>query len=157
PFAMHSTSRVVDAVPSSGLSTPVLVLMAVACGLCAGGNYFNQPLLHSIALTLQISDSAAALTVTLAQVAYAAGLLFLVPLGDKLERRRLAVGLIVLTAVGQFVSGFAMNFAMLSVGTFMAGLFSAAAQILVPMAAILAVPERSGRAVGILMSGLLVG
>src|SRR5690606_19749304 len=94
PFAMHSTSRVVDAVPSSGLSTPVLVLMAVACGLCAGGNYFNQPLLHSIALTLQISDSAAALTVTLAQVAYAAGLLFLVPLGDKLERRRLAVGLI---------------------------------------------------------------
>jgi len=155
--AMHSSSRVVDAVPSTGLSTPVLVLMAIACGLCAGGNYFNQPLLHSISVSLQVSQAMAALTVTMAQVAYAAGLLFLVPLGDKLERRSLAVGLMLLAALGQFTSGFAVNFAMLSVGTLMAGLFSAAAQILVPMAAVLADPARSGRAVGILMSGLLVG
>lgn len=131
--------------------------MAIACGLCAGGNYFNQPLLHSISVSLQVSQAMAALTVTMAQVAYAAGLLFLVPLGDKLERRSLAVGLMLLAALGQFTSGFAVNFAMLSVGTLMAGLFSAAAQILVPMAAVLADPARSGRAVGILMSGLLVG
>lgn len=154
---MHSDSPVVDAVPSAGLSTPVLILMAIACGLCAGGNYFNQPLLHSISVSLQVSQATAALTVTMAQVAYAAGLLFLVPLGDKLERRSLAVGLMLLAALGQFTSGFAANFAMLSVGTLMAGLFSSAAQILVPMAAVLADPARSGRAVGILMSGLLVG
>ena len=46
--------------------------MAVACGLCAGSNYFNQPLLHSIATQLQVRDASAALIVTLAQVAYAA-------------------------------------------------------------------------------------
>ena len=74
------------------LRAPVLLLMAVATGLCAGSNYFNQPLLHSIAVELQVSDATAALTVTLSQVAYALGLLFLVPLGDKLERRGLAVG-----------------------------------------------------------------
>src|SRR5690606_11795688 len=126
-FAMHSTSPVVDSVSSPGLSTPVLVLMAIACGLCAGGNYFNQPLLHSIALSLQISEATAALTVTMAQMAYAAGLLFLVPLGDKLERRRLAVSLILMAAIGQFVSGFAVNFSMLATGTLLAGFFSAAA------------------------------
>ncbi len=142
---------------NSYLSTPLLLLMAVACGLCAGGNYFNQPLLHSIAVDLGITDTTAALTVTVAQVSYALGLLLIVPLGDKFERRRLSVTLMVLAAIGQFISGFAMNGAMLFAGVGIAGLFSVAAQVLVPMAAILAAPSRAGRAVGMVMSGLLTG
>ena len=129
-----------DAQPpgSPGLSTPVLLLMAVACGLCAGSNYFNQPLLHSIATHLQVRDASAALIVTLAQVAYAAGLLLLVPLGDLLERRRLIVTLMLLAALGLFTSGFAHSYAMLALGTLLTGLFSVAAQVLVPLAANLA-------------------
>ncbi len=141
----------------AGLSTPVLLLMATACGLCAGANYFNQPLLHSIAVQLGVSESRAAFTVTIAQVSYAAGLLLLVPLGDKLERRRLVVALMALAACGLFLSGFAGSFSALAAGTLMTGLFSVAAQVLVPMAAALAAPGRSGRAVGLVMSGLLVG
>src|SRR3989344_2930115 len=140
-----------------GLSTPVLLLMAVACGLCAGSNYFNQPLLHSIATQLQVRDASAALIVTLAQVAYAAGLLFLVPLGDMLERRRLITTLMLLAALGLFTSGFAGSYTLLALGTVLTGLFSVAAQVLVPLAATLAAPGRSGRAVGLGMSGLLVG
>ncbi|CAN7494293.1 MFS transporter [Acidovorax sp. LjRoot38] len=131
--------------------------MAVACGLCAGSNYFNQPLLHSIATQLQVRDASAALIVTLAQVAYAAGLLLLVPLGDMLERRRLITTLMLLAALGLFTSGFAGSYALLALGTVLTGLFSVAAQVLVPLAATLAVPGRSGRAVGMVMSGLLVG
>src|SRR3989344_1465649 len=140
-----------------GLSTPVLLLVAVACGLCAGSNYFNQPLLHSIATQLQVRDASAALIVTLAQVAYAAGLLFLVPLGDMLERRRLITTLMLLAALGLFTSGFAGSYTLLALGTVLTGLFSVAAQVLVPLAATLAAPGRSGRAVGLVMSGLLVG
>lgn len=146
-----------SAPPAAGLSLPVLLLMATACGLCAGANYFNQPLLHSIAVHLGVGEATAALTVTIAQVSYAAGLLLLVPLGDKLERRRLIVGLMVLAACGLFLSGFAGSFGALAAGTLMTGLFSVAAQVLVPMAATLAAPGRSGRAVGLVMSGLLVG
>ena len=131
--------------------------MAVACGLCAGSNYFNQPLLHSIATQLQVRDASAALIVTLAQVAYAAGLLLLVPLGDLLERRRLIVTLMLLAALGLFTSGFAHSYAMLALGTLLTGLFSVAAQVLVPLAATLAAPGRSGLAVGLVMSGLLTG
>jgi len=141
----------------AGLSTPVLLLMSVACGLCAGGNYFNQPLLHSIAASFQISEATAALTVTVAQVAYAFGLLLLVPLGDKLERLSLVVVLMLLAATGQFISGFTNEIGLLFAGIIMAGLFSVAAQILVPMAATLSDPSRSGRAIGIVMSGLLIG
>lgn len=139
------------------LSQSTLLLMALACGLCAGGNYFNQPLLHSISLAFAVSESTAALTVTVAQVAYACGLVLLVPLGDKLERRGLAVTLMLLAAAGQFISGFSQNMPMLLTGTLMAGLFSVAAQILVPMAAALSDPKQSGRAVGTVMSGLLIG
>jgi predicted MFS family arabinose efflux permease len=139
------------------LGTPVLLLMAVACGMSVGGNYFNQPLLHSIATSLQISEATSAFTVTIAQVASALGLLLLVPLGDMLERRALVVILMLLAATGQFISGFATNIVMLYVGTLTAGLFSVSAQVLVPMAAALADPARSGRAVGIVMSGMLSG
>ena len=71
---------------SEALTTPLLILMAVATGLAAGGNYFNQPLLGTIAESLGTTHAAAAATVTIAQVSYALGLLFLVPLGDMVER-----------------------------------------------------------------------
>jgi predicted MFS family arabinose efflux permease len=148
------------AAPDTG--TPVLpqgtlLLMATACGLCAGANYFNQPLLHSIAVDLGISEARASLTVTMAQVSYALGLLLLVPLGDMLERRRLVLGLMLLAALGMMASGMAHSFTLLAAGTLMTGLFSVAAQVLVPMAASFAAPGTSGRAVGLVMSGLLVG
>ncbi|TYK72255.1 MFS transporter [Comamonas sp. Z3] len=144
-------------VSAPGLSASSLLLMALACGLCAGGNYFNQPLLHSIAAHFSVSESAAATSVTLAQVAYAAGLLLLAPLGDKLQRRGLAVSLMLLAALGQALCGLAGQFDLFLLGTLMAGLFSVAAQVLVPMAAALAQPGQSGRAVGWVMSGLLLG
>lgn len=148
--------------PMQATAAPVLpqstlLLMATACGLCAGANYFNQPLLHSIAIDLGISEARASLTVTMAQVSYALGLLLLVPLGDMLERRRLVLGLMLLAALGMLASGMAHSFTLLAAGTLMTGLFSVAAQVLVPMAASFAAPGASGRAVGLVMSGLLIG
>lgn len=148
--------------PMQATATPVLpqstlLLMATACGLCAGANYFNQPLLHSIAIDLGISEARASLTVTMAQVSYALGLLLLVPLCDMLERRRLVLGLMLLAALGMLASGMAHSFTLLAAGTLMTGLFSVAAQVLVPMAASFAAPGASGRAVGLVMSGLLIG
>jgi len=142
------------------LSQTTLLLMATACGLCAGANYFNQPLLNSMVQHLHISDAQASSTVTMAQVSYGLGLLFLVPLGDMLERRRLVLTLMLLAACGMLlsgISGLAGSFALLAAGTLMAGVFSVAAQVLVPMAATFAAPGTSGRAVGLVMSGLLVG
>ena len=146
--------------PAAVLPTSTLVLMATACGLCAGANYFNQPLLHSMTQHLRISDAQAASTVTMAQVSYGLGLLFLVPLGDMLERRRLVFVLMLLAACGMLLSGLsgaANSFALLATGTLMAGVFSVAAQVLVPMAATFAAPGTGGRAVGLVMSGLLIG
>lgn len=147
--------------PRAELGHGTLLLMSLACGLCAGANYFNQPLLSSIARALHIDEGAASVLVTCAQVSYALGLLFLVPLGDMLERRRLVLTLMLLAASGLLLSatahGLPAAFYVLIVGTLMTGLFSVAAQVLVPMASALVAPARSGRAVGLVMSGLLTG
>ncbi len=141
----------------TGIGTPVVALMAVATGLSAGGNYLNQPLLDLIAEHFGVSQSAAAVSVTVAQISYALGLLFLVPLGDVVDRRKLSVGLMALAAVGQALAGFSPGLSWLLVGTAMAGLFSVAAQVIVPFAASMADPSESGRVVGIVMGGLLTG
>ncbi|MCX4640648.1 MFS transporter [Streptomyces sp. P9-2B-2] len=140
-----------------GLGRGTLLLMSVAAGLSVAGNYFAQPLLDVIGRDLHLSASTAALVVTVAQVGYGLGLLLLVPLGDLLERRGLAVTLTALTAVFLTVTASAPNAALLLTGTALTGLASVAAQVVVPYAATLAAPAERGRTVGTVMTGLLLG
>ncbi|MDT0461206.1 MFS transporter [Streptomyces sp. DSM 41527] len=131
--------------------------MTVAAGLSVAGNYFAQPLLDVIGRDLHLSASTSALVVTVAQVGYGLGLLLLVPLGDLLERRRLAVTLTAATAAFLTVTASAPNAALLLTGTALTGLTSVAAQVVVPYAATLAAPAERGRTVGTVMTGLLLG
>lgn len=137
--------------------TALLWLMAIACGICAGANYYSQPLIHSVQLYFNAPATDVALTVTLAQVSYAVGLLFIVPLGDILNKTKLIPFLMFFAAVGLFICAFSLNLYMLWAGTIITGLFSVAAQILIPFATMAVRPERTGEVVGLLMSGLLVG
>ncbi|MCB5907581.1 MFS transporter [Streptomyces sp. SF28] len=146
--------------PAAGpqrLGRGTLLLMSVATGLSVAGNYFAQPLLDVIGHDLRLSASASALVVTVAQIGYGLGLLLLVPLGDLLERRRLAVTLCVATALFLTVTASAPNAALLLTGTALTGLASVAAQVVVPYAATLSAPEERGRTVGTVMTGLLLG
>lgn len=136
---------------------PLLWLMAIACGLCAGANYYSQPLISSIQQYYQVPESQVALTVTFAQISYALGLLFIVPLGDMLNKTKLIPFLMLGAAAGLFICASAVNLPMLWIGTIIAGLFSVAAQILIPLATMAVKPEKTGEVVGFLMSGLLVG
>ncbi|EFO96432.1 MULTISPECIES: MFS transporter [Acinetobacter] len=135
----------------------LLWLMAIACGLCAGANYYSQPLIHSIQLYFNMPESQVALTVTFAQVSYALGLLFIVPMGDIVNKIKFIPWLMFCAAIGLLMCAFAVNLPMLWVGTIITGLFSVAAQVLIPLATMAVKPEKTGEVVGFLMSGLLVG
>lgn len=135
----------------------LLWLMAIACGICAGANYYSQPLIHSIQLYFQASESSVALTVTFAQISYAIGLLFIVPMGDILNKTKFIPMLMFCASIGLFICAFSVNLSMLWMGTIITGLFSVAAQILIPFATMAVKPEKTGEVVGLLMSGLLVG
>lgn len=135
----------------------LLWLMAIACGLCAGANYYCQPLIHSIQQYFNVPESQVALTVTFAQVSYALGLLFIVPMGDIVNKIKFIPWLMFFAAIGLLLCAFAVNLPMLWVGTIITGLFSVAAQVLIPLATMAVKPEKTGEVVGFLMSGLLVG
>ncbi|HET6499137.1 MAG TPA: MFS transporter [Amycolatopsis sp.] len=141
----------------TGIPRLVVGLMSVATGVAVASNYYIQPLLDSVAQALHTSSGSVGLVFTLAQLGYAAGLIFFLPLGDLLERRRLVVVMTLATALGLGVMGFAGRLPVLMVAAVVVGLLSVVAQILVPFAAALAPPEARGKVVGTVMSGLLLG
>lgn len=143
--------------PTQGLSPTLIVLMSVATGLAVASNYYPQPLLDTIARAFSLTPGQAGFIVTVAQLGYAAGLLFLVPLGDMFERRKLIVSMTLLSAIGLLITASSHSLAVMLLGTALTGLFSVVAQILVPLAATLATPEKRGKVVGTIMSGLLLG
>ncbi|XTZ39257.1 MFS transporter [Salmonella enterica] len=143
--------------PNQGLSPALIVLMSVATGLAVASNYYAQPLLDTIAHAFALTAGQAGFIVTAAQLGYAVGLLFLVPLGDMFERRGLIVLMTLLAAGGMLITASSQSLALMILGTALTGLFSVVAQILVPLAATLATPEKRGKVVGTIMSGLLLG
>ncbi|AYN29168.1 MULTISPECIES: MFS transporter [Buttiauxella] len=142
---------------TQGLSPALIVLMSLATGLAVASNYYAQPLLDTIATAFSLSINQAGFIVTAAQLGYAVGLLFLVPLGDMFERRGLIVFMTLLAAGGMVIVALSQTLWMMILGTALTGLFSVVAQILVPLAATLAEPEKRGKVVGTIMSGLLLG
>ncbi|WP_288419727.1 MFS transporter [uncultured Acinetobacter sp.] len=139
------------------MSRGLVFILAMTCGICAGSNYYNQPLIYSIAHALGVSPDQAALVIVIGQLSYAVGLFLLVPLGDFFEKRRYIVLLMFCTGFSQIGISFSPNLSVLYVLTFMSTFFSVSTQVLVPFAAGLVSTQQSPRIVGALMSGLFMG
>ena len=139
------------------LHRSTVLLMSVATGLTVASLYYCQPLLHEMSSGLGISDAAAGLLVTFTQVGYALGLFFVIPLGDLLERRGLIVTMSLGLVAALLLVAVAPTGAWLFGASLLVGVLSVLAQVLVPLAATLALPAERGRVVGTVMSGLLLG
>jgi predicted MFS family arabinose efflux permease len=139
------------------LSRALVLLFAVACGISAANLYYAQPVLGSISRSFHSNSGTVGLIITLAQIGYAIGLAFILPLGDIYPRRWLVPSVLLITVAGLVVSAFAPNVSVLVAVAFVVGLGSVAAQLLVPMAASLSSDHERGRVVGMVMSGLLLG
>jgi predicted MFS family arabinose efflux permease len=131
--------------------------MAAATGMSVASIYYAQPLLPTMARDFGVSAARCGFIVTAAQLGYGLGLLLIVPLGDLMERRGLVVAMFLLAAAGLLATALAPSLAVVVAGTALTGLLSVVAQVLVPFAATLAAPEERGKAVGTVMSGLLLG
>ena len=76
-----------------------ILTLAAACGLLVAKIHHAQPLIAEIAQSLGLATGAAGLIVTMSQIGYGVGLLFVVPLGDLVENRRLILISVKLSAV----------------------------------------------------------
>ena len=139
------------------LPNSLLYLLSISAGLVVANLYYNQPLLHDIALSLNVSDSKVSNVALSTQIGYALGLLFIIPLGDKVNNLkiiRLNFLILVLSLLGAALS---QSLSLLIFSSFLIGFTSTLPQLFVPMVAHLSNNEGRGRAIGIVMSGLLIG
>ncbi|PZU17886.1 MAG: MFS transporter [Chryseobacterium sp.] len=142
---------------TSGISRTVIWLMSIISGLVVANNYYNQPLLALISEDLQIPEAAASKISVLTQLGYAAGLLLIVPLGDKLFRKKLILIDLVLVFASLLLMTFAQKLWMLYVASLLIGATSVIPQLFVPIAAELSSDKEKSSNIGIVMSGLLLG
>ncbi len=146
-----------DAGRHGGLSPGATTVFAVASGVSVGNVYAAQPLLDAIGKSFSIEAASLGSIVTLTQLGYALGLIFIVPLGDVVDRRRLIMGQIGLSALALLVVATARNEAVLLAGLFVVGLLAVVVQTLVAFAASLAAPHLQGAVVGKVTSGVVIG
>jgi predicted MFS family arabinose efflux permease len=139
------------------ISPGMVWLFAIATGLIVANLYYAQTLIGPISRATGLDPGAAGLIVTLTQIGYCLGLLFIVPLGDLVENRRLIFTALLTSAVALLAASATSNPNLFLFAAFCIGLGTVAAQIVVPFAAHMSKPETRGKTVGKVMSGLLMG
>jgi predicted MFS family arabinose efflux permease len=140
-----------------GLSPALTFVFALASGALVANLYYSQALVAVISPALGLHAGLAGLTVTLTQLGYATGLVFLVSLADLMENRKLILLCVSGTIVGLCGAALSTNAAMFLISSVVFGVCAVGAQIIVPFAAHLASEARRGRVIGNVMAGLITG
>ncbi len=135
----------------------LLPFLGLACGVGVSNIYYNQPLLLEMAHSLHADHSQMGTVAVATQIGYSIGILAFVPLGDVIERRGLMVRLFAGVAVSALLAALAPNLATLLAASIAIGLTAAVTHVVVPIAPELADEEERGRAIGTVMTGLLLG
>ena len=146
------------AAPLPRTATPLLLLFACAAGLSVANVYYAQPLLDALAADLHIGTARIGAVIAATQLGSVIALLWLVPLGDRLERRRLMAAQSVALVVALLGVALAGNATALLLGMLAVGLLGTAmTQGLIAYAAAAAGPHERGRVVGAAQAGVVIG
>ncbi len=142
--------------PENQLSKKQVWIMAIAAGAAVANIYYNQPILKDIQESAHVTESQAGAVSFLSQAGYGLGLFFITPLGDKMNRKKLILVLLLLLSAFLLMMSFIQNIYFLWIASVFIGLFSVAAQVILPLAASL---DRvsTGNTIGKIFSGILIG
>ena len=143
--------------PNADLPLPLVLLLATGAGLAVAALYYSQPMLAVLGVDIGASARAIGFVPTLTQLGYALGILFLAPLGDRYDRRRIILIKAAALCAALLVAGASPNIGVLLAASLAIGLAATLAQDIVPAAATLAPEASRGKVVGTVMTGLLLG
>ena len=139
------------------MTTFLAALFAICSGLAIGNLYWAQPLLVEITNGFGLSPASGGLLITATQIGYALGILFIVPLGDFVRRKRLIIIVMILSIVALVACALSPSFMILSLSLFSMGIVTISGQIILPLAGDLSSPDERGHIVGIVASGITTG
>ncbi|SCC25913.1 Predicted arabinose efflux permease, MFS family [Kosakonia oryzendophytica] len=135
----------------------VIFALALGAGFSVAAIYYSQPLLPLMGNDLHLTINGMGLVPTLTQAGYALGILFLLPLGDRHDRRRLILFKSAALALLLLACSLTSHLPSLLIVSLLLGMAATMAQDIVPAAAILAPAGKQGKMVGTVMTGLLLG
>ena len=139
------------------MTTFLAGLFAICSGLAIGNLYWAQPLLVQITNGFGLSAASGGLLITATQIGYAIGILFIVPLGDFVRRKRLISIVMALSVIALISCALSPSFIILSLSLFSMGIVTISGQIILPLAGDLSKEEERGHIVGIVSSGITAG
>jgi predicted MFS family arabinose efflux permease len=134
-----------------------LPFLGLACAVGVSTMYYNQPLLLEMGHTYGVTAGHTGFVAVATQIGYAVGLLAFVPLGDVLERRGLMMRMYGTVAVALLLVALAPSINLLIAGSVLIGMFASVTHVALPIAPDLVSHEQRGRAIGTVMTGLLLG
>ncbi|MCB9587624.1 MAG: MFS transporter [Polyangiaceae bacterium] len=143
--------------PTETVAARLTLLLALSVGLTAATLYYAQPILGVLAAELGASERTIGLVPTATLLGYALGILFLAPLGDRYDRRRIILFKAVGSVVALLGAAVAPDVHTLIGASLAIGITASMTQDIVPAAATVAPEHDRGRIVGIVMTGLLLG
>jgi predicted MFS family arabinose efflux permease len=139
------------------LGRGMMVLLAVSVFAGAGTIHYQTPMLAAFAAEFNADAAAAGWVATLTFGGFLAGTIFLVPLGDRFDKRRLILAELAVLIVALLAMAAAPSLATLAVASLVVGITAGFAQLVIPLAAELAPPEKRGRVMGAILACLFLG
>jgi predicted MFS family arabinose efflux permease len=133
------------------------MLFSLTSGLAIANLYYAQPVLDVIAASFGIGHDIVGFVGAVMLVGYGVGLLLLVPLGDRVDRRRLVLTLLLISAAALIVVATTSTPWLFMAALATVGAAAVVAQVLVASASVLAHPDERGRMVSVVTSGIVIG
>lgn len=143
--------------PATSAPKAPLPFLGLVCAVGVSSIYYNQPLLLEMSHSFHTTVGKTGFVAVATQVGYATGLLCCVPLGDVLERRTLIVRMFLAVAAALLLVAYAPNLTVLIIGSALMGMLCSVTHIVLPIAPDIVGDADRGRAIGIVMTGLLLG
>ncbi len=146
-----------ELIPNGGIPRNILFAMAVIGGLTVANLYYNQPLLEAMRQSLEATELQANFITFITQIGYATGLILVVPLADKVSRRKIITVNMSVAVVCCLTIALADNIRVIWLASLVLGCNSVVPQMFIPVASHFSKPENKSRNMGIVLTGLLSG
>lgn len=145
------------ATPVTANHRALLVLLIGSAFVIAGGMHYQTPMLAKIAAEFQASPAAVGWIPTLSFGGMLVGIGLLVPLGDRISKRWLIIGMIAVLSTAQALMAAAPSIAVLAAASLVTGICSSVGLLFVSIVVEMAPPNQRGRMVGTQLTAMFTG
>lgn len=135
----------------------LIALLIVAAFVISGGIHYQTPMLATIAAEFKASPAATGWIPTLSFGGMLVGVGLLVPLGDRIDKRWLIIGMIAVLGAAQAVMVVAPSITVLAAASLVSGMCSSVGLVFISIVAEIAPEKHRGRAVGTQLMAMFIG